>query len=71
LIFGDISQNSSLLLFKTYFSQTTVAPAPPVVVQTVTTTNRTDGCREAIPALPMALAILICILNFLFPGLGE
>ena len=47
-------------------------PSGPVVTQT-TVSSKTDpsGLRTAIPELPIALAIILCIVNFIFPGLGE
>jgi len=33
--------------------------------------QKAEGARLAVPALPMPVAVLCCVLNFIFPGLGT
>ena len=49
--------------------QYVAAPAPVVVTQT--TTSGGSAMRDAIPAFIAPVAIILAVLNFFFPGLGE
>ncbi|CAK8688168.1 unnamed protein product [Clavelina lepadiformis] len=46
-------------------------PATVVTHTTVTTQSQDSAMRQAIPELPMVLAVVLCIVNFIFPGLGT
>ncbi|XP_076813417.1 protein stum homolog isoform X2 [Clavelina lepadiformis] len=49
----------------------TAPPQTYVTQTTVTTEKKPNGMRNAIPELPIALAIVLCIVNFLLPGIGT
>lgn len=42
-----------------------------VTQTTVSRNGNVSGLRKAIPALPMPLAITLCVVNILLPGLGK
>ncbi|CAK8688327.1 unnamed protein product [Clavelina lepadiformis] len=46
-------------------------PATVVTHTTVTTQSQESSMRQAIPELPMALAVILCIVNFVFPGFSK
>ncbi|XP_039249012.2 protein SPEC3-like [Styela clava] len=52
------------------YHQPMAAPAAGVVV-TQTTVQNKSSMRQAIPAFPMPLAVILAIVNFLLPGFGT